>query len=76
MQTDTRTDLQVLAVAIPEAARLLSLSEFTVRAYIRRGVLPSIRLGRRILIPVRDLMAVIRTRTSQQPSGSMPPGRA
>lgn len=60
MHTDTRTELQVLAVAVSEASRLLSLSEFTVRAYVRRGVLPSIRLGRRILIPVSALMEVIR----------------
>jgi excisionase family DNA binding protein len=36
--------------SIDEAARLLGISPWTVRAYVREGKLPAVRLGRRVLV--------------------------
>ena len=36
--------------SIDEAAGLLGISPWTVRGYIRDGKLPSVRLGRRVLL--------------------------
>ena len=47
--------MEQLAVDIREAARLTSLSPFTIRAYIRKGTIRSVRVGRRILVPVEVL---------------------
>jgi excisionase family DNA binding protein len=38
-----------LAYTIDEAARALSLSRSTVKAAIRSGTLPAIRMGRRVM---------------------------
>ena len=40
---------------IDEAARLLSISKHTARDYVKRGLIPHIRLGRRILVPIARL---------------------
>jgi excisionase family DNA binding protein len=42
-----------LVVSVPEAARLLGISRTHAYELIARGELPSIRLGRRILVPLR-----------------------
>lgn len=44
-----------LALSVDQAAELLSVSPWTVRNAVRRGELPSRRLGSRILIPVAEL---------------------
>lgn len=41
-----------LAVGIEEAARLVGLSKYTIRAYIRKGRIRAVRVGRRVLVPV------------------------
>lgn len=49
-----------LLYSVREAATLLSLSHWTIRGYIRDGVLPYVRIGRRTLIEdatLRDLIA-------------------
>jgi excisionase family DNA binding protein len=38
-------------LTVPEAARLLRLGRNTVYEAVRRGELPSVRVGRRLLIP-------------------------
>lgn len=48
-----------LSVSIPEAALLLGLSRNSVYAAAERGDLPTIRLGRRILVPVGPLQALV-----------------
>ena len=49
-----------LAVGIEEAARLLGLSPHTVRSYEYRGLIKSVRIGTRVLIPVEELKRLIR----------------
>ena len=42
-------------LTVPEVAKLLRISRNLVYELVAQGVLPSIRLGRRILVP-RDLL--------------------
>lgn len=43
-------------LTIPEAAEILRVSPFTVRRYIESKKIPSVRLGKSILIPYQLLM--------------------
>jgi excisionase family DNA binding protein len=40
-----------LTVTVPEAAKLLGISRMSAYTAVREGVIPSLRIGRRILIP-------------------------
>ena len=53
-------DETVLAVGLAEAARRLSLSIRTVAKLVSRGNLPSLKVGRRRLIPVKALEHLMR----------------
>jgi excisionase family DNA binding protein len=44
-----------LAVSIADAARMASLSRRSIENYITAKILPSVRIGRRRLIRVKDL---------------------
>ena len=45
-----------LALSIDEAAEILSISRSTMKAAIRSGSVPAIRLGRRVMIPRHGLL--------------------
>lgn len=50
-----------LTVTVPEAARLLSISRSTAYSAARAGQLPTVRMGRRLLVPthaLRDLLGL------------------
>jgi len=52
--------MEPLAVDVKEAARLTSLSVRTIRRYIKTGgIRPVVRIGRRLLIPIASLRALI-----------------
>jgi excisionase family DNA binding protein len=51
--------MEPLTVDIREAARLTSLSPYTIRAYIKNGRLASVRVGRRVLIEPREIVLLI-----------------
>ena len=70
---------QPLAVSVTGAARLLGVGIGTVRALVADGRLPIVRVGRRVLIPVDGLTALLDERPTISPSatGSRPePGDA
>ena len=48
-----------LAVSVEEAGRLLGVSRDLVYDMVARHELPAVRLGRRIVIPVRALEEVV-----------------
>ena len=48
-----------LTITVDEAAELLGVSRSTAYSLVRQGQLPSLRLGRRIVVPVRRLLAVL-----------------
>jgi excisionase family DNA binding protein len=43
--------MQKLTLSVPEAARLLGVSRMTAYTAIRDGTIPSLKLGRRVLVP-------------------------
>lgn len=49
-------------LTIPEVAARLRLSKWSARDLVRRGVLPSIRIGRRIRVRAEALDAWLRSR--------------
>jgi excisionase family DNA binding protein len=52
---------------VEEAARLLGISKWTVRGYIREGKLKAVRLGRRVLVEEGELERfVTNARTCEQ----------
>jgi excisionase family DNA binding protein len=46
-------------VKVREAASLLGISQLAVRAAIRRGDIPAVRVGRQLLIPRPQLEAML-----------------
>jgi excisionase family DNA binding protein len=46
---------QRLTVSVEEAGRLLGISRGHAYALVNRGEIPSLRLGRRIVVPLRAL---------------------
>jgi len=51
---------QALAVSLKTAAQMISVSRRTLEHYIRARRLPSLKIGRRTLIRMRDLEAFLR----------------
>lgn len=47
------------AVSVPEAARLLSVSPWTLRRYIALKTIRTIRIGRRVLVPMTTVNEVM-----------------
>ena len=67
MEMSNQSDLLVLTPV--ETARLLRISRGTVYEQIRLGVIPSIRCGRRILVPKAALIKMLEGATGD---GSQP----
>lgn len=47
-----------LLLSVPDAARLLGVSATLLRSLIATGEVPTVRLGRRVLVAYRDLQAI------------------
>jgi len=45
----------IALISIVEGASRLGISKFTLRSWIRLGVIPHVRLRRRVLLDPRDL---------------------
>ena len=54
-----------LCVTVPEAAKMLGISRNFAYQLVREGKLPSIRFGKRILIPKAALEKMLEGRVSQ-----------
>ena len=48
-------DQEPRAVGLKQAARLLGVSEHTVRAHARQGKMHAVRFGRRVLVPMKAI---------------------
>ena len=57
-----------LTVTVEEAAAALGISRGLAYQLVHRGEIPSVRLGRRIVVPRRALEAVLDTAAEDQPS--------
>ncbi len=58
-------DTNRLTLTVEEAARLLGISRALGYELVARGELPSIRLGRRIVVPRRALEALLESGTRE-----------
>lgn len=56
--------MEKLGVSLDEAAKLTSVSAFTLRRQIKRGNLKVARVGRRLVIPVTELEKLVRPATT------------
>jgi len=65
METENWRDFLVLTPV--ETARLLRISRGTAYAQIRLGVIPSIKCGRRILVPRAALMRMLEEAKGDRP---------
>lgn len=54
-------------ITVDEAALLLGIGRSSAFSAIRRGDLPHIRIGRRLLVPVPQLLALIRGTNQPHP---------
>ncbi len=61
------SEVEVLAVNVPEAARRLGVSPRTIATLIARGELLSRKIGRRRVIPVEALEKFLRRDHDTQP---------
>ena len=59
-----------LLVSVPEAARLLGVGTTFGWAMVRNGEIPSVRLGRRVLVPRAALEQLAGTHQAQQTSNA------
>ena len=48
-----------LTMSVEEASEALGISRSLAYELVRRGEIPSLRLGRRIVVPVRGLEALV-----------------
>jgi excisionase family DNA binding protein len=46
-------------MSIEKCAECLSLSSWTIRAYVRKGKIRPVRIGRRVLIEVSEIKRII-----------------
>jgi excisionase family DNA binding protein len=49
------TEPQKLTLSVPEAAKLLGISRGLAYEAVRRGDIPSVKIGRKILVPRQRL---------------------
>ena len=48
-----------LTMSVEEASEVLGISRSLAYELVRRGEIPSLRLGRRLVVPVRGLEALV-----------------
>jgi excisionase family DNA binding protein len=60
----TKMELAPIAVGIPEACRLLGVGRTLLYDALKSGQLPTVRLGKRRLIPMTALQAFIANKTT------------
>lgn len=58
---------RTLVLTVEEAAELLGISRGLAYELVRKGDLPSIRLGRRLVVPRRRLLALVDGGASETP---------
>lgn len=68
---DVAQERDQLAVSVDEAARLLGVSRDLVYDLVRRGELPAVRLGRRIVIPYRSLERLLEAGSTADAGGEL-----
>jgi excisionase family DNA binding protein len=62
--------VEALTISVNEAAQLLGLSPNHCWRLIQSGELPSMRLGRRVLVPRRALEQLVEMAASRRPAAT------
>jgi excisionase family DNA binding protein len=57
-----------LTVTVAEAGELLGIGRTLAYELVQRGELPAVRLGRRIVVPVRAIESVLDKATTSTPN--------
>lgn len=55
----TKDTTESLVLNVPEAGKLLNLSRATAYSLVAQGVIPSIRCGKRLLVPRKALAELL-----------------
>jgi excisionase family DNA binding protein len=61
--------MDALTVSVAEAAEALGIGETLARELIERGELPSVRVSRRVLVPVQGLRDYVAGLATEQVAG-------
>jgi excisionase family DNA binding protein len=56
-----RKELEPLAVSLKQAAFLLGVKEPTIRKHMRQGTIPRVRVGKRVLVPMKAINDLVLT---------------
>ena len=64
----SREDVRPRLLSVRQAAAYLGISHWTVRELVWKGELPEVRLGRRLLLDLRDLDRLIEARKKTEVS--------
>lgn len=62
--------MEKLTLTVPETARLLGVSRMTAYTAVREGAIPSLRIGRRVLIPRAALERLLAQASTKSAEGS------
>ena len=62
--------MESVVLSVPEVARLLGCARATIYQAIREGQVPSIRVGRRILVPRAALQRMLEAAGERQEEGA------
>jgi excisionase family DNA binding protein len=65
-----------LTLTVDEAAKLIGVSRYTLYEAVRTGSVPTIRLGRRILIPRHALLGFMGAPSAATPKAVTPQARS
>jgi excisionase family DNA binding protein len=66
------TNAEALVLSVREAAGLLGISKDLAYELVRTGEIPSIRFGRRVVVPKRRLLAMVEGMAAATASGHQP----
>jgi excisionase family DNA binding protein len=72
--TTVPDDLAQRVLSVDEAGRVLGVGRSTMYGAIRRGQVPALRIGRRIVVPGAALVRLLETATPLEPFGSTEAG--
>ena len=65
---DQAPQIERLTLTVDEAAVLLRISRCSAYEAVRRGEIPAVRMGRRVLIPTARLLALLGAGETQEAS--------
>jgi excisionase family DNA binding protein len=62
--------MEKLLLGIEEAAQVIGLSKYTVRAYVQKKLIRTTRIGTRVLIPVDEIRRIAAKGLNSNPANN------